>query len=66
MELILEQIPWIVMPIIFPLVGSMVCFLFPGKAKLLGLLTALVVLTCVTALGWQLKDLGSLRYHMGG
>mgnify|MGYP003645755503 FL=1 len=66
MELILEQIPWIVMPIIFPLIGSMACFLFPAKAKSLGLLTSLVVLACVTRLGWQLKALGSLRYPMGG
>ncbi|AZG35554.1 complex I subunit 5 family protein [Shewanella psychromarinicola] len=66
MALILEQVPWIVMPIIFPLIGSMLCFLFPAKAKSLSLLTSLVVLTCVTGLGWQLKALGSLRYPIGG
>ncbi|WP_259397205.1 complex I subunit 5 family protein [Shewanella sp. SG41-4] len=62
----MEQVPWIVMPIIFPLIGSMVCFLFPAKAKSLGLLTSLVILTCVIGLGWQLKALGPLRYPMGG
>ena len=66
MELILEQVPWIVTPIIFPLIGSMACFLFPAKAKSLGLLTSLVILACVTRLGWQLEALGSLRYSIGG
>jgi len=66
MELILGEVPWIVVLIILPLTGGMACFLFPTISKSLGLLTSLAVISCVWGLGWQLEEDGAQRYAIGG
>jgi len=66
MELMLGDVPWIVMLIILPLMGGMACFLFPAISTALGLLTSLTIFTCVAGLSWQLQDAGAQRYAMGG
>ncbi len=66
MELILGDVPWIVVLIILPLTGGMACFLFPAISKSLGLLTSLAVVACVWGLGWQLEEEGAQRYAIGG
>ncbi|WP_369408815.1 complex I subunit 5 family protein [endosymbiont of Lamellibrachia barhami] len=58
--------PWGVMAILLPLVGALVCFLWPRRSVLLGLVTAIGVVTCVAGLGWQVVVLGAQRYAVGG
>nr|WP_177421214.1 proton-conducting transporter membrane subunit [endosymbiont of Lamellibrachia barhami] len=54
------------MAILLPLVGALVCFLWPRRSVLLGLVTAIGVVTCVAGLGWQVVVLGAQRYAVGG
>jgi len=58
--------PWGVMAILLPLVGAVVCFLWPRRSVPLGLLTAISIVGCVTGLGWQVAVLGAQRYAVGG
>ncbi|RRS31359.1 MAG: oxidoreductase [Gammaproteobacteria bacterium (ex Lamellibrachia satsuma)] len=58
--------PWGVMAILLPLVGALVCFLWPRRSVPLGLVTAIGVATCVAGLGWQVVVLGTQRYAVGG
>ncbi len=59
-------LPWIVWVILLPLIGAMLCFLWPRQGKTLGLLTALATLLAVIALYFQLLDGGVIRYAVGG
>ncbi len=54
------------MAILLPLVGALVCFLWPRRSVPLGLVTAIGVVTCVAGLGWQVVVLGTQRYAVGG
>ncbi len=54
------------MAILLPLAGALVCFLWPRRSVLLGLVTAIGVVTCVAGLGWQVVVLGAQRYAVGG
>ncbi|QYZ67989.1 MAG: oxidoreductase [Gammaproteobacteria bacterium (ex Lamellibrachia satsuma)] len=54
------------MAILLPLVGALVCFLWPRRSVPLGLVTAIGVATCVAGLGWQVVVLGTQRYAVGG
>jgi len=62
----MHDIPWGVMVIVLPLVGAMVCFLWPQRAIPLGLVTTLGVVACVTGLSWQVVGQGAQRYAIGG
>jgi formate hydrogenlyase subunit 3/multisubunit Na+/H+ antiporter MnhD subunit len=64
--ILLQNIPWLVLLVVLPLVGSMLCFLFPQRVKLLGLMTALAIAASVLALGYQVVNQGVLRYAVGG
>ena len=64
--ILLQNIPWLVLLIVLPLVGSMLCFLFPQRVKLLGLMTAFAITASVLALGYQILNQGVLRYAVGG
>ena len=64
--ILLQNIPWLVLLVVLPLVGSMLCFLFPQRVKLLGLMTALAITASVLALGYQVVNQGVLRYAVGG
>jgi formate hydrogenlyase subunit 3/multisubunit Na+/H+ antiporter MnhD subunit len=58
--------PWGVLAILLPLAGVLVCFLWPRRAKPLGLVTALGIVVCVAGLGWQVVEQGAQRYAVGG
>ncbi len=61
-----QDIPWGVMVIVLPLAGAVSCFLWPRRAKALGLVTALAVVASVAGLGWQVVEQGAQRYAVGG
>jgi formate hydrogenlyase subunit 3/multisubunit Na+/H+ antiporter MnhD subunit len=67
---LLQHTPWIVIVIVLPLVGSMLCFLLPQRGKLLGLITAFTIAGSVMALTYQVvnqgDNQGALRYDIGG
>jgi len=58
--------PWCVMVILLPLAGALVCFLWPRRSVLWGVVTALGVVACVAGLGWQVMGQGVQRYAIGG
>ena len=58
--------PWGVMVIVLPLVGALVCFLWPRRANPLGLFAALGSIACVAGLGWQVVEQGAQRHAVGG
>ncbi len=64
--ILLQNIPWLVLLVVLPLVGSMLCFLLPQRVKLLGLMTALAITASVLALSYQVVNQGVLRYAVGG
>jgi len=62
----MQDIPWVVMVILLPLVGAVSCFLWPRRTVPLGLVTALGVIACVAGLGWQIAGQGAQRHAVGG
>jgi len=64
--ILLQNIPWLVLLVVLPLVGSMLCFLFPQRVKLLCLMTAMAITANVLALGCLVVNQGVLRYEVGG
>jgi len=64
--IVLQNIPWLVLLIVLPLAGAILCFLFPQRVKLLGLITALVVTSSVLALCYQVVSQSVLHYAVGG
>ncbi len=62
----MQHTPWEVIVILLPLGGALACFLWPRRAVMLGLASALGVVVCVAALGWQLLEQGAQRYTLGG
>ena len=66
MEAELTDIPWAVILILLPLVGGMLCFLWPRMAKMFGLITASAVALSVAGLAWQLLKNGVYRHSVGG
>jgi len=66
MGAVFTDIPWGVGLILLPLAGGMICFLWPGIAKIAGLVTAFVVVLSVAGLGWQILDDGVYHHTLGG
>jgi len=66
MATLVATMPWGVMLILLPLAGGLVCFLLPGMARLLGLLTVFAAALSVAGLGWQLHEVGVYRHLLGG
>lgn len=66
MNAVLTDIPWGIVLILLPLAGAMVCFLWSGMAKPVGLLTAFAVALSVVGLGWQINVHGVYRHAVGG
>ena len=66
MEASVANTPWCVMVILLPLAGALVCFLWPRRSVLPGLVTALGIVACVTGLCWQVVEQGTQRYTVGG
>jgi multicomponent Na+:H+ antiporter subunit D len=62
----MQDIPFGVMAIVLPLVGALVCFLWPRRSVTLGLMSTLGVTACVAGLGWQVSIQGAQRYTIGG
>ena len=63
---VFANIPWVVVLILLPLAGGMICFLWPGLAKIAGLVTAFAVALSVIGLGWQIHAAGIYRHNVGG
>lgn len=57
---------WPVVVVILPLIGAILCFLAPQRAKLIGLGVALAINVSVLKLGWQVVTSGVQRYEIGG
>lgn len=66
MEPLVATTSWGVILILLPLVGGMACFLLPGMARPLGLLTVIATALSVIGLGWQLQETGVYRHALGG
>ncbi|MGD8853975.1 MAG: hypothetical protein PVI28_16430 [Gammaproteobacteria bacterium] len=66
MEVLFSEIAWGPVLILLPLAGGIACFLFPARAKTLGLLTAALVGLAVVGLGWQLLGHGVYHHAVGG
>ncbi len=66
MGLSIVTIPWAIWTILLPLAGSLLCFLLPRRAVLLGLATALSIVVPVAGLGWLVATHGVQRYTVGG
>lgn len=60
------DIPWAVLLILLPLGAGMICFLMPGAARIVGLVTALLLPISVAGLGWQLFTAGVYHHPVGG
>ncbi len=66
MSVVFTEISWGIVLILLPLAGGMLCFLWPGLARMAGLVTTLAVAFSVTGLGWQILDHGVYRHVVGG
>lgn len=66
MGTVLTDVPWGVMLILLPLAGGMICFLWPNRAQVLGLVTVFAVALSVAGLAWQILDAGVYRHAVGG
>lgn len=62
----LNTMPWIVWVILIPLIGAMLCFMWPRRGKLLGMITTLITGFTAFMLYLQLLDHGVIRYALGG
>jgi len=56
---------WVVAPILLPLFGAVLCFLWPQQVVKLGLLTTLLIAVSVFALTGLVLEQGALRYAVG-
>lgn len=66
MGALLTGTPWGGILILLPLAGGMLCFLWSGMARMVGLVTAFAVALSVTGLGCQILDDGVYRHAVGG
>lgn len=57
---------WIVLPIILPLTGGLLCFLSRRIAFATACLAAFSTLFSIAVLVWQLLRVGPITYHVGG
>ncbi len=57
---------WQAILILLPFAGAAGCFLWPQRAVPLGLFVASGIVICVIGAGWQLAELGTQRYAVGG
>ena len=64
--MLVQNFPWLVLVIVLPLVGAMLCFMLPQRARWLGLATAFAITSSVIALAYQVVNQGALRYAVGG
>lgn len=66
MSVLFIDIPWGVALILLPLAGGMICFLWPGVARVVGLGMAFAVTLSVMGLGRQILTDGVYRHAVGG
>ena len=62
----LNATPWIVWVILVPLTGALICFVWPRRSRLTGIISAAVTGGAAVALYLQLLDRGVIRYAVGG
>ena len=66
MNMLMIDIPWIILIILLPLLGAINCFLWPRHSTSLALITTLAIVAGVTGLTWQVIEQGTQRYMVGG
>jgi len=66
MDVVFTEFPWGVMLILLPLVGGMICLLWPRRGRTLGLVTVFAVALSVVGVAWQMLDTGIYRHAVGG
>ncbi|MFW2373709.1 MAG: complex I subunit 5 family protein [Gammaproteobacteria bacterium] len=66
MVVMISDFPWAAMLIMLPLVGGMSCFIWPRRARVLGLVSAFVTALMVSGLGWQMQAKGVYHHAVGG
>jgi multicomponent Na+:H+ antiporter subunit D len=66
MGTVITVFPWSAVLIILPLSGAIVCFLWPGAVRSLGLIAVFGMLLSVAGLASQLAAYGAARYPIGG
>ncbi len=64
--MLVQNIPWLVMMFALPLVGAMLCFLFPQRVQWLGLAISFAIAISGIGLLLQVLEQGSIRYMLGG
>ena len=64
--MLMQELPWLLIIILLPLLTAVVCFVIPRHAKFPGLLAALVIVVSVAGLGWQINMQGVINYAVGG
>ncbi|MDR9500597.1 MAG: proton-conducting transporter membrane subunit [Desulfurivibrionaceae bacterium] len=57
---------WVIWPVVVPLLGTVVCFLYKKKPCLAAHFFAVVTCGTSTVLGWQVLDQGVGRHLLGG
>ncbi|MEE4145191.1 MAG: proton-conducting transporter membrane subunit [Halieaceae bacterium] len=60
------DMPWSAVLIMLPLAAAMLGFVFPGRAKVLGLATSVLVVFAVVGLGYRIYLHGALQHSIGG
>jgi len=66
METVVTEFSWGIALILLPLAGGMICFLWPRRTQILGLVTVFAVALSVGGLAWQMLDKGVYRHAVGG
>lgn len=66
MGLTSPHLPWAPLLILLPLIGGMVCFVWPRTAKIIGLCSVFSVALLVAGLAWQILENGVYRHAVGG
>lgn len=59
-------IPWVMILILLPLATGIACFLWPGGARVAGVITALIIALSTAGLGWQMLEHGVYHHAVGG
>ncbi len=66
MSVVLLDIPWGAILILLPLAGGMICFIWPGWSKIMGLLTIFTSVIATVGLGYHILIQSVYHHALGG